>query len=73
MSEQAIMATPRNETIRPKKAKREGFSPGIKTEISKDQIGVVFTKTVALIIVVSITADAKSTKCNRNKIAKKTV
>jgi len=66
------MVTPRNETIRPKTAKREGFSPRIKTEISKDQIGVVFTKTVALIMVVSITADTKSTKCNPNKTAKKT-
>jgi len=32
---------------------------------------VVFTKTVALIIVVSITAETKSTKCNPNKTPKK--
>ncbi len=48
----------------PNTAKRDGFNLKISEETNMDQIGVVFTSTVAFIMVVSKTAETNRMKCN---------
>jgi hypothetical protein len=46
---------------------RDGLSLKTKLEIRTEKIGVVLTRTVALSIVVSFTADTKNMKCRPRK------
>lgn len=65
------MLTPEKDVIKPKTARRVGFTPKSKAETIKDQIGAVFTNTVALSMVVSATAETKNTKCSPTRTPKK--
>ncbi len=58
------MKTPRKDSTMPNAAKRDGFNLKINEETNMDQIGVVFTKTVAFIMVVSKTAETNRMKCS---------
>lgn len=62
MSDSAIIAAPAKAIIKPTRAFFEGFTLNMKDEMSIENIGVVFTRTVAFSIVVSFTADMKKTK-----------
>ncbi len=64
------MKTPKKDRVMPNTAKREGFNLKTKEETNIDQIGVVFTNTVALIMVVSKTAETNSMKCRPKRIPK---
>ena len=61
------MATPRKDARMPNSTVRDGFSLKMIVETNMDHIAVVLTSTVALIIVVSKTAETKSMKWSPNK------
>lgn len=63
-----MMKTPRKDNAMPKTARREGFNLKMKEETNMDHMGVVFTKTVAFIIVVSKTAETNNMKCKPKRI-----
>jgi hypothetical protein len=58
---------PMNEIDTPKTACREGLSFNMKFDTKIEKMGVVFTRTVALRIVVSFTAEMKNTKWSPRK------
>jgi len=67
MSPKVITLTPAKEIKMPKTARRDGFNLKTRDDTNMDQMGVVFTNTVAFKIVVSDTAETKNMKCKPNK------